>query len=495
MSSTGVSPSHNLEPPALLGTLGDPWKVTEVLKARDLSVWTLERVKARAEEPLQPEDQNSCIGLRYRGLRRVYRTALFASSVFAALCLFAIYLTFLRLCQRSSSLPKKPRRLVAVHGEWSTRTRHVLKAVPRAEPPIDAILIVGRQKWCWTKIARLWGKELAALDGMAVATPLSFKAAGAALADLPSLFLSGLRAANAAERLLGLRGELALAFRVLLGATNGRWWGMQRVNADIEVLFGCTGTADTTLLERAIQDRAGRTIHLVHGQAVGPNFAGISNCAVFRSQFDADTYDAWGCYKVSHVQLGSRPNVRRGNDDILLLSNLAHPMNPGFQRNGISEEINLLASVGRAARLVVPENVALLWKPHPVIYGLDQDLLRQVRNVAEAYGFQELSADTGLAEASENARWVICSPSTVALDLLQLGTLSIVLDPQRSTTTTALSAFPRLPSLEPEALAAMMGRLDNCETYMAELNRVYESILPAEPLDLAKPFSGATWYE
>lgn len=493
MRSEGLNQAYEHRPSAAMRALKDPWKIAEVLKADDLSVWSLERVKARFE--LRHADNKFAprySGTRGRVFTKAYRTLLFSSTVSAALLLFITYLAMVRLCHRSPSLPDTSKRLAAVHGEWSTRTRHVLEAMQRADPPIDAVLVVGRQKWCSAKIANFWSEKLGGMDGMVVVTPLSFRAAAAASADLPALFQSGLKAAVSAGQLLGIRGELALAFRVLLGATNGWWWKIQSIKPETEVLFGCTGTADTTLLEKAIQDKGGRTVHLVHGQAVGPNFAGISSCAVFRSKFDADTYDAIGGYKASHVQLGGKPTVRRGKNDILLMSNFAHPMNPGFLRNGISVETDLLVSVGRAARLVAPGSGSLLWKPHPITLGLDQELVQHARAEAKAFGFRELESDTTMAAASQNARWVICTPSTVALDLLQLGTLSIVLDPQRSTLNTALSVFPSLPSLEPEALAALMAWLDKDANYKAEFDRVYMGITPAGPLDLSKPFNAPT---
>tara|TARA_R110002049_G_scaffold23781_3_gene84435 strand:+ start:40238 stop:41713 length:1476 start_codon:yes stop_codon:yes gene_type:complete len=465
------------------------WADAKLSNSQNFSVWHLERVKAAAEVLQETRIAGPSHGFlsKHSLVKKVIRAIAFALASLIAFAFFVGYLTMIRVRHRSAPLPDNVDRIAAVHGEWSNRTKHVLEAIPKADPPVQAILIVGRQTVCQTMVAAMWSEKLPQLEGLCILTPVSFGAAMAALRDIPALLREGFSAAIAAEHLLGPRGELALSFRVFLGATNGRWWEQQSAGRSVEVLFGCTGTADTTLLERAIQQQAGRTVHLVHGQAIGPNFAGLSDYALFKSKFDADSYDRLGCYKNCDVQMGDRPEVRRGTSEVLLLSNFAHPMNQGFRRSGLTDELNLLACVSRAAKLTMREDVSLIWKPHPVTLDLDTKLLNKLRCSAKALGFRELPSDTSLDKASENARWVICSPSTAAIDLIQIGTLSIVLDPQHTTVGTAISTFPGLDSLQPEALAALMAELDCPDVYEATLDKAYSSIQPAAPLDLSKP--------
>ena len=463
------------------------WYGVDALQGRATSVWRLERVKAAAEMHARPIWPGEASIPRKSYAAKLMRKTVFAAIALAALCIFAIYIMVYCLKSRGAELPANASRLVAVHGEWSTRTKHVLAAVTAADPPINAILLLGRQTQRTDQTAQTLYENLPALRDLPVLAPVDLKAVSAASGRIFALLRTGLREAGAADRILGLREELALAFRVYLGATQAHWWQQQKQGAGVELLFGSTGNADTTLLERAVQQSGGRTVHLVHGQAIGPNFAGMSDCAVFKSQYDAIAYDRLKCYKTCTAQLSGHPEPRRGDHEILVMTNLAHPMNAEFRRNGIVDEVNFLECVSKAANLLSIQNAPLVWKPHPVTYSLDPALLQDLQSAAKSLGFRELPKDTSLAEASQNARWVISTPSTVAIELLQIGTLAVVLDPQRTVGSSALSAMPGLASLQPEGLATLMAAMDDPETYSIMVKSVYSAIEPAGPLDLTVP--------
>lgn len=467
----------------------DPvWQVARSVHWRNVSVWRLERMKAEAERiaRLQGRPDQPSRAVWQRALRPVA----FGLTTLAALVFLIFYLALSRWRAAPQDLPAGAQRLIAVHGEWATRTRHLLTAAPTSHPPIGAILLLGRQSHSPGEISTLFATHVPSLADVPVLAPVSLRAAGAALRDLPRLLADGLHELLAAPRMLDLREETALAFRVCLGAIQARWWRQQgRRASGAEVLFGCTGTADTTLMEKAIQQTGGRTVHIVHGQATGPSFAGISDHALFKSSYDAAAYRQLHCYGDCSVQRAAPPEPGPRGRQILLMSNLAHPMNDGFRRHGLRDELNLLACVSRAAGLLHLPETQLVWKPHPVTYTLNKALLDRLRAAAEAYGFTELPPDTPLAEASREARWVLCSPSTVATELLQIGTLAIVLDPQRSVGSSAVSALPLLTTLQPEALAALMAALDRPEVYEARFRAVHAILEPASPLDLTQPLT------
>jgi hypothetical protein len=313
---------------------------------------------------------------------------------------------------------------------------------------------------------------------------MSPKAALQTLIDAPGVVCEGLRHGSCAAGAVGLRDEVATAFRVFLGVTAAHWW--EQDGAACEVVFGVTGTADTTLLEQAIKRSGGRTVHAVHGQATGPNFAGISDLALFRSQHDAKAYMHLGSYGACGVQRASFSGAKRGSNGLLLLSNLAHPMNSGFQRFGLRDEESLLAAVGSAARTLGASAQPLLWKPHPVIEFLPTETREALRRTAKSYGFEEFSPDEKVESVAGACRWIVTSPSTVALDLLQAGYLCIVVDPQGSVLDTALSGLPRVPC-DPDELAVLCCDFDSPDSYTRAWAAAIEIIGPARALDLRAP--------
>lgn len=447
-----------------------------------ISAWRLEWIKAAlvlADEQLTP--------LPAPGMRQVVlRASLCGLGALAAgTALFMLYVLRRRAGAGQPSLPASAARLASLHGEWSSRTRHLLSALDVAEPPVEAILLLGRLNSRPEEVAALWSKARPGCVAAALPLiePMSPRAVGAALCDLPGLLRCGLAEASQAPLTLGFREQTAIAFRVLLGAVAARWWARQAAGIPHEVIFANTGTADTTLLERAIQRTGGRTVHAVHGQATGPNFAGISDLALFRCRHDATTYETLGCYRACAVQPALEPRPRRGKTGLLLLSNLAHPMNAGFRETGIKDEMNLLNLVADVARSLGPIATPLLWKPHPVITKLPIETQTELRSTAKALGFVELGADSKIELVAASCHWVVSSPSTVTLDLLQAGVLCVILDPQGTLLDTAIQFLPIADTEGPE-LEKVLLSLSRFEEYSQKFGGAWNSIEPARPLDL-----------
>lgn len=452
------------------------WNWAVKLAKSDISVWRLERFKtvtARADsvQLVLPEADQGRFSLM-AWLKGVLAMAI-------AVPTWLVYLLFHRFGSGQDEWPTGVDRVAALHGELSTRTRHVLSALGEAEPPVEAIVLLGRVSQPRAKIAVLWSKTV---PDVPLFLPMSPHAVLRAIGDLPRLISAGLAQSARTNVSVRLRDEVAMAFRVFLGAVAAHWWAKH--DTACEVVFGITGTGDTVALECAIQRAGGRTVHAVHGQAIGPNFLGISDLALFRSRHDSHAYAKLGVYGACAVQEGHTSEPRRGETGLLLLSNLAHPMNPGFARFGLRDEASILKAVGDAARLLGVHAQPLHWKPHPVIADLPQDKADTLRRCAAFHGFEEVPIDMPIEQMAQRSRWVVTTPSTVALDLLQLGYLSIVLDPQGSVLDTTLTGLPGA-ICDPHQIAARCRDVDLEESYHQEWAAAVKMIGPARPLDLS----------
>ncbi|GAB3646127.1 hypothetical protein [Ramlibacter alkalitolerans] len=428
----------------------------------------------------------ACRGLARQGLARAQalldRLRFLVAATGAAASLVAYTLTVGRR-MRGAAAPVAGDTALALHGERATRTQHLLKAgIEQARP--CCIVVIGRLR---TSLATL-REEWAAMAGAPVPRlvhPFSATAAVRAVPRMLRLLAEGWREAPRHHYLPGAREHLAIVFRVLLGAAMEQWWKMHGTAVDT-VFFGHTGVADTTALEAAMQARGTRTIHVVHGLATGPNFPGFSDVAWFRCGFDAEQYARLGTYGECLVQEAPAPQPVRGREGIYLLTNLAHPMNPGFIARGPEDEIALLRLVAAAARKLGPPGQRMLWRPHPVLRRLPADVSAQIRQEASRLGFVEQDHAEPMGPAAAGARWVITSPSTTAIDLLVQGTLCVVVDLQESAAGTAPAQFP-CPPAHPDALGALLRELDEDATYQARFTEVWNSVRPARPLDLARP--------
>jgi len=374
---------------------------------------------------------------------------------------------------------------MALHGEWSNRTRHLLLAAREGPQPAFVVLL-GRLKESPARIAQRWADV--GLHVPAVIVPVSVSAMLRALPQIATLLVQGLRHAPQRGYLPRMQEHAGIVFRVCLGSIAARWWAV-RGRPVRSVLFGHTGTADVVLLEHAMQCAGARTTHVVHGLATGPNFAAFSDVGLFRCGADARRYAALGQYGCCDIQQTPRPAPRRGASGVFLMSNLAHPMNPRFATHGIEDELMLLRGVAAAAASLGPRAQPLHWKPHPVIDNLPARLASQLREQARQLGFVEVARTANLAETAARVRWNVCSPSTVAVDLLAAGILCIVLDPQRTLLDTSISRFPSAATLGQELLD-LLTRLDDDAMHDEAFASTWDEVAPAAPLDLRRLAGG-----
>jgi hypothetical protein len=381
---------------------------------------------------------------------------------------------------RKVQLPAYTGLMLALHGEWSNRTRHVLEQLKPEQMP-DMILLLGRPRLAPGRVSSIWSAKLGcALPP--VVCPISVRAAIQALNELPQILCDGLVETSNRPLRPAFREQVAIAFRVFLGAVSSRWWTSSGLKPRT-VIFGHTGTADTTAIEKAMQANGAQTVHAVHGLATGPNFAGISNLALFRCGYDALRYEQLNCYGACFAQPSPHNMPSRGAEGILLLTNLAHPMNPDYAAHGLEAEMNLLRVVASAARLIGAKASSLLWKPHPVISDLPAPIAADLRREAAALGYEELPHCLPIISSATTVHWVLTCPSTVSVDLLAEGVLSLVVAPQGSLQDSSPALFPSAaPSAE--SIAAALDELDDEFVYASRLRKTMDALAPAGKLDI-----------
>lgn len=458
------------------------WKWAKTYAGSSSCVWRLELMKVSikvAENKNLPLPPFAKVTVTAR--HRIRALAGLVGGILAS----AVYLLRHRFGANQEKLPRNVKPLIAVHAEWSTRTRHLVAAADAADLPIESVILLGRVKCNLRDVASIWkrncpGSKVASLNHI---HPISPRACFGVARELHIFIRQGIRAFEVVSLDVPLKELVAISFRVILGEVSAKWW--EKMNVAAEVVFGMTGTADTTLLERAIQRNSGKTVHMVHGQATGPNFVGFSDVAFFRSLYDATAYNESGCYGRCSVQSLQKPSVQRGGFGTFLLTNLAHPMNAGFQAHPLKDELLLLVETAEAARHRGKECFPLFWKPHPVIAKLSVEQQATLRSEAVRLGFIELASDTNILDMARKSRWVLSSPSTVSLDLLKDGILTLILDPQNTVLDTAIRNLPQVPT-DRMQICEFLGSLDDCDRYTLSFDQAFSEIGPAESINLKK---------
>ncbi|HEX4331499.1 MAG TPA: hypothetical protein VH040_05150 [Usitatibacter sp.] len=416
-------------------------------------------------------------GVAWDALRERLRFVAAAALAGGAL---AAYVLRMALARRPAIAPGEADKgiALALHGEWTTRTRHL---VGLEGLPVAFVVMLGRLKASPRAVAQEWSARTGGRTPPPWINPVSPRAALGAIPAMLALVREGFSSAPAHALPVAFREQVAMAFRVMLGAVQFRWWRDSGPRV-ATVLFGHTGNADTDALERAMQSRGARCVHVVHGLAAGANFAGFSDVAFFRAGFDARMYGELRQYGACEVIAAERPVLRRGSRGLFLLTNLAHPMNPRFALHGPADEIDLLEEVARIAPGLGCGSRPMRWRPHPVIDQLAGAVSTAIRRRSKELAFEETPRSEDAASVAARARWVFSSPSTVCVDLLAKGILTVVRDPQRTLADSSMNCFPGA-SEGGEALEALLRRLDADAAYADAFQRTWDEVAPAAPLD------------
>lgn len=377
--------------------------------------------------------------LRARGMRvagrgpsRVWRRLRVASSACVGVVVGMVMMV--RHGRPGPRLAAGQRLVFALHGESSTRTRHLLALVGQPGGP-TAILVLGRPRIALAELRRRWEREFGPMP--VLIRPFSWSSALRSLPEALGELARGVAAAPAFPWLPSRRARFAQAWRILLGTASARWWRDQAARVDT-VAFGHTGTADTHLLERAIQRSGARTVHVVHGLSGGLNFVGYSDVALWRCGADAAWHRSLGTYGVCTHAPASIPDQVGPGADIVALTNLAHPMNPLYRFWGVGPECEVLAEMARIATAAAD---AVQWRPHPVFGELPLDGQRAVNRAAAEAGFRRLGPEVPPASAIRGAGRVLCTPSTVIVDVLKAGRCPEIVGDRRWASHVALRAI------------------------------------------------------
>lgn len=312
--------------------------------------------------------------------------------------------------------------LFAIHAEESTRTRHAVHLAGEATAP--TILLLGRPAAHIRDARRVMDPQKRLHRNARLLRPLSL---GACLRGLPAGVKQGLDGAFWLWRTgvrPSLRDRLAMTYRVMQGAAHAAWWHGVTI-PEQRILFGHTGTADTSLLERAMQADGSQTVHLVHGTGLGWPFAGISDVALFHSGADAQAAARLPAYgRCTHIRMAP-PDPVKGDARWLLLTSYTHPLNAEYTARGPEADLSVIHWVQQAARALGQDPRQIIWRPHPMLLQTSSAARATLQNAADQAGFQPWPRDTAYEQLAEFGN-VITTPSTALTDALRLGVVPIL---------------------------------------------------------------------
>lgn len=353
------------------------------------------------------------------------------------------------------SAPSDVEVLLAVHGEWSNRTRHVLASCTQANTPAT-VLVLGRPRLSLAELRQLLQRHLE-IGNARLLRPFSLAAAVRSAPHGLALCLQGLPIALRYPFRPSFKELVAMNYRCLLGAASAQWW--VRGGRAAEVIYGHTGLADTTLLELEQQAGGTTTVHVVHGISGGLNFTGRSSVARFLCEHDARWHAQLGGYGKCVARAASPPAYVQGARGLLFLSNHLHPMNPWFQLFGAADEERSLRQVAEAADSLGVARSEVVWKPHPVFFQFDPGVREPILRLVGQLGFSQWPSNAAIDHAATFSR-VISTRSTIALDVLRLGVLPIILGPALQAEDEAISSFPLHAADAAEIVEAMLALED-----------------------------------
>ncbi|MFZ1742041.1 MAG: hypothetical protein WAT93_04260 [Pontixanthobacter sp.] len=383
----------------------------------------------------------------------------------------------LLLLRHSGTSPSSARKLMfgahavaALHCEDTTRTRHLRTALVRHREmhpdQILPVILLGRPA---ARVSQAWRyvDPRAELRSHPTVRPLSFGSFLRAISAMEAHIFSGVRQTARYSGAISFRDRIAMSYRMMQGAVHAKWWQAASGGLNIRyALFGHTGNADTSQLERAMQANGTRTMHVVHGTNIGWPFAGLSDVAVFPSGADARLGASLPAYRrCIHLPL-QRPEVSVGDGNWALLTSYTHLQHPSFADEGSTLDIRLVDYVRKAAERLGQDPAKIYWRPHPQIELVDQaEKARLVAAVAQA-GFTRWPDDLPYARLGAFSA-VITSPSTAVTDALRLGQPAIIASMSPLQRDLLYCAYPLL--IEGDQFAARLEPLVAAITQVIEM--------------------------
>ncbi len=366
----------------------------------------------------------------------------------------------------------------ALHGEIANRTIPLLDLLT-AQAPETPILLLGRPQRSLAAVGVLFAGR--GLKPPRLFRPWTLGDALTTFGELVSVLTEGFHVAAARPAPLPPTREMAaIVYRLAQGLASRRWALRQGRTAGT-VVFGHTGLADTSLLELGLQAAGARTVHHVHGVSQGWNFTGVSTLAVFQCESDARWHHALGGYGQTTALSTEAAEPHPDGKGWLVLSNRAHPMDPGYQARGLKAEVDLLRGVARAADLAGQPHSAVTWRPHPIFHSLPPSVQAMARREGERLGFVFWDPAGADLSAARDFALVVVSPSTAAIDMLRLGKLPVVFgDP--GDPSGAVAQIPARAKDAP-ALAALAAELADPAQWQARYDAAWKAVGPGRKPD------------
>jgi hypothetical protein len=424
---------------------------------------------------------------RVRGLRKQVRLEQMKWGLAAIAAWPALLASILRHGGTSPDRLRAANVVHAVHGEWETRTRHLLP--PSYNPGLDPqYLIIGRPRRSLRDITDMLAQKSGLKDANFI-RPLDFNAAVRALIPGLSKIAHGIDAAASGPIQAGWRDCWALTYRMMQGAAHRQWWQRRQCTPQT-VIFAHTGTADTSQLELAMHTGGTKTIHMVHGVNHGWPFAGVSSLGLFQSKHDAELARSIGSYGRTDFIASPCPVFVPGGEGWLILTSYTHPMGRPYATYGVEPDIKALELVAAAARSAAIEPASITWRPHPAIEKVAQKDREILEAAAARHGFTRWPIDQPLT-AMKSFETIVTTPSTVLLDALHLGKCPILLATATLQNDHIYAAYP----LRAHTAEQLVHQASQNQTghYLSE---IWSVLLPARqltsPSDCALHFGGST---
>lgn len=308
--------------------------------------------------------------------------------------------------------------ILALHGELTNRTRHLLPPVFQHSAN-GAICILGRPQAAQNEVAQVFERSGAILNTQ-VFYPFDGLSLIAAMPEVLSKLAKGVPIVAASPVLLPYRECVGIAYRMGLGAVSAKWWLRKGPRPSV-VLFGHTGVADSTQLDQAMQSCGAQTVHCVHGGSLGWNFAAYSGLGLFLNGHDADLGLSFPGYRDTGFLAQPKPRFVPGDPEKwLLLTAYAHPMNPAYAHAGIAPDLDAMRRVANLAAEAPKKPREIIWRPHPALARLPADQREHLRRAAHELGLLPWPEEMGYERVADFGR-IFSTPSTSALDALNLG--------------------------------------------------------------------------
>ena len=379
----------------------------------------------------------------------------------------ALFWVFSALRYRSDSDGFKPTEPVfAVHGERSNRTKHVIAAANEFENP--TVLLLGRPK------ARR--KSLNLPEHIRMVRPIDFRSTLQGIRPAIRHLRQGRQVVETTGISLSFKELVAIGFRVFQGHAHQAWVA-RHVKKPIHVVMGHTGLADTSLLEKSVQAKGGRTTHFVHGASVGWKFAGLSSQAIWTSATDAKAHAKLFGYEQC-LALPDTPSAPAPvSKNLVVFTNYLHPSHPSHPKDSLAAELALIQLIASARDAQRDRFGEILWVLHPAHAQIDGSIVAQAKRSLEDAGISLLSS----AEASQSilqTHMVLTTPSTIALDALRSGRVPIILKTYPERSDSVSMAFPHVVE-DAQGLRDALEELQNEARHSELLQALQKEIGPS----------------